>query len=342
MLRLDKVDLKFRSLSDLFLLSNNSVPDSVIFSALLKDKDNFNYFWNRFRISSNIFWEDNNEVWYNKFIYLLSLNNKSLSTRIERFLEKRFKQILLSDKAPHIIYDIEYSQYVQFCKAKKKLKHKLKFVREFLLSTIERSKFERSIPIVKEFIPTVFKDINDLSITLSNKLYHGSSYLIILRELEKKHGAITNNVKIYNIFLNLLSRKNHTFEQKDALLSLIIDDSIFALIKQNYNPSIKKSFTSLVKNIGYYEVVENNFKAFKNIIEIDNSFLDSMVESVITSIYKSYFNARKINLILKLMKSVPEIQPKKVFYAVANNNGKMEMKTLVRKYPELKGLSLFY
>src|SRR5678815_3683561 len=118
MIQLDKVNPKFRQLTDLLFFSDRMDLDLSEFKQLLKENHDphFDYLWDRFKKGTEIFWENGEQFWFDRLSFLLSLNEKTLAKYVEDYLQKRMFSTVRAKFSIDIKYDNEYLQFLQFCK----------------------------------------------------------------------------------------------------------------------------------------------------------------------------------------------------------------------------------
>src|ERR1700680_515244 len=101
--------------------------------------------WERLQKAVEIFWENGEQFWSNRFDFLLSLNEKTISKNLEVLLEKRMFELLRNKSQINILYDIQCLQFVEFCKLKHQKNESLDNIKTYLMDLPSQSSIEKLI-----------------------------------------------------------------------------------------------------------------------------------------------------------------------------------------------------
>lgn len=338
---LDKLNPKFRLLTDLLFFSEKNDVDLSEYKTLYKEnyKLNYNYFQNRFEKTSEIFWD--NIFWSNKFKFILLLNDKKLLDYLESFLEKRMTTLLKTKSSPNIKYDIPYLQYLEYAKAKKEKNISTGTIKLFLTEIVSFVSYKNIISIIDPFIPDIFTSIDEYTRSLSKKIIHypnNFSFLLKLRE----QGINFDKKPIVDLAKSILLKNVFLEKHRTIFLTMILDLDVLQEIKKEYSDEYRNGLLSLLEESAYYELDQYNWNICKNLIKLDPEIADQFAIIYAKSLYQNYGTAKyNTNKLVKLIKNVPQISPKKILVWQSSNNKMEDIKFMIKAFPELKNLSAF-
>lgn len=344
MSKLDKVNSKFREQVDLLFFSDRMDLDLSNFKSLLKENydAHFTYVWDRFKKSSEIAWEIGSEFWNNRLSFLFSLNEKTISKYIEEYLEKRMFALIRSKHELNIKYDIEYLQFLELCKIKHYKKETLLSVKNYLTEMPAYIKLDKLINIVNAFIPYVFSDIDEFTQILIKKIIVSSRNFDLLMELESQ-GVKFNKKPIVQLAKDILNEKKATIKHRRAFFTLINNQYILFNLKKEYSSYHKENLIYLIESCDYEIIEEFHLRNIINVIKLDPTITDDVATIYADKLYARNAGHKRSNAdrLIKLLKRVPEISPKRILVYLSSNNKMSDIKYILESFPELKKLSAF-
>lgn len=342
-IQLDKINPKFRQLVDQLCFSDRLDIDLSDFKQLLRENIHVHheYLWDRLQKSTEIFW-DQNQFWLNRFSFLFSLNEKALIKKLEGYLEKRMFNMIKQKNHVNILYDIEYVQFIEFCKVKHLYHESLLNVKNYLIDLPSETQFDTLITVIQSFIPFLFKDIDEYAEQLLNKIICSTRNFDFLVALEQ-YGYKLDREPIAQLAYNLITDYSHNNKSCRAFFYLINDKEVFALLKQKYLPSCRKKITNFLKACDLHLLEELHLRNIKNILELDSLLMDDLVELYAGKIYDRDLGHKTANIdkLIKLVKTCPQISPRKILAYLSSNNKVPDIKYIVRAFPDLKKLAAF-
>jgi len=342
--KLDKINLKFRQLVDLLFYSDRMDLDLSEFKSLLKENYDihFEYLWDRFKRCTEISWENGEQFWSHRLSFLLSLREKTLSKYIEEYLEKRMFSLIRSKHELNVQYDIEYLQFLELCKIKHANKEDLTSVKNYLTDMPAHINLDKLISIVNSFIPIVFSDLNEFAQVIAKKIPHSSRSFDLLIALEQR-GIDFDKQPIVSLIKEILIERKHNEKNRRAFFTLLNDKDIAAKFKKEYQPAYKSSLLHLIDACDYQMIEDFHLRNIKNIIELDASIAEEVAVIYANKLYKRAAGHKKANAdrLIRLLKSVPQIAPKKILAYLSLNNKMADIKYMLSAFPELRKLAAF-
>lgn len=343
-LDLDKVNPEFRNLTDLLFFSDRSDLDLSEFKSLLKSNYNvhYNYFWNRFQKSSEIFWGA--EFWNNRISFILSLNDKNFSKKIERRLEQRMWNLIKFKDKIDVRYDVEYLQFLEYCKIRKSKQKSFQKIKSHLVGLPSYVNHKKLVQLIESFIPIIFNSFNDY-IELLCKNITSSHTSIKFLIFSKNNNINFDNLFLVDLFFNLIknTKTSKNFKNRFIILDILNDSLIRQQIKESYKPHHRDLLLKIMKHYSYIDLDESFFKNFKNLIDLDESLVEPLLDIYASQLFTRYTSHKRANIdrLSKLVKFVPQISPKKVLSWLSLNNKIPDIKYFFSIYPELKKLAAF-
>lgn len=342
--QLENINPEFRHLVDLLLLSDRMDLDLSKFKQLLRKNhgDHAGYVWDRFQRSSEIYWMEGAKFWSDRLSFLLNLGEKSLSNNIEKFLEKRVLQLFRSKFLVDINYDIEYLQYVEFCKVKQARQESLDSVREQLIDMPSHIAIDKLITIVSSFIPTVFKSLDEYAEAVARKITSSARHFDVLLALEQQ-GLYFNRQPIIKLAKELLLERSHSERNCRAFFYIINDPGVMKGFKEVYTHSHRDKLAALIEACDFRLLEENHLQNIKNLLELDPQLSDSIVESYADKLYKRTFSHKRANAdrLIRLIQTVPQIGSKKILAYLSYNAKMSDIKYVLTAFPNLQKLAVF-
>jgi hypothetical protein len=342
-IQFDKINPKFRQITDLLFFSDRMDLDLSNFSYLLNENYelNFPYLFDRFKKSCEIYWEQGDLFWRNRLFFLLSLENKNISFHIESYLEKKMLDLLKYKHEVNINYDIAYLQFIELCKIKHERKESLITIKNFLIDTPAFLSYKKILNVVNSFIPIIFNDFNEYVTLISKKITQSSSHYNFLLELEK-NGIHFDKKPIIKLAYEILVSKSNSDKNIRAFFEIINDVTIRNGLKKIYKESDRTALLSLLNNCDYKILEQFHLRNIKNIIDLDD-VADEIAIIYADKLYMRKPGHKKANAdrLIRLLNIVPEINSKKILVYLSSNNKMSDIKYILSSFPELKKLAAF-
>lgn len=340
----EKVNPKFRNLTDLLLFSNRMDLDLTNFKSLLRENHDIHseYLWDRFQKSSAIFWEDGSQFWAHRLSALYSLNEKTLSQNIGDYIEKRMYHLVQTKSVVNPKYDIEFQQFLEYCKAKNEYQESLQNIKEHFLGLSSHSDASRLIQIVNYLIPFIFKDMNEYVDLIIKKITHSARNFHLLCELEAQ-GVVFNKQPIFQLAKDLMFDRALNDKNRRALFALISDVSIRQFLKTCYASTDKQRLMDFLEACDFQDIENNHLENVNHFLDIDSSLGDDLALIYADKLYARRAGHRKANAdrLIRLLRKFPQIQPKKVLAYLSSNNKMSDIKYILTAFPNLKKLAAF-
>jgi hypothetical protein len=341
---LDKISPKFRQLTDLLLLSDRMDLDLSEYRRLLKEnyEVHFNYLWDRFKKSSEIFWENGEQFWENRLTFLLGLSEKTLSKYIEDHLEKRMFHLIRMKHEVSILYDIEYLQFVEYCKVKFARQESLISVKGYLTEMPSHIKLDKLINIVNSFIPIVFANMDEYAEAITKKITHSARSFDLLLALEGQ-GVKFDKQPIVKLASDLIVGRQHNEKNRRAFFTILNDPFIRNKLKEEYGAAHRAKLIDLIESCDYQMIEEHHLRNIKNLVELDRSLADELAVIYADKLYRRNTGHKKANAdrLIRLLKTIPQIVPKKILAYLSSNNKMSDIKYVLSAFPDLKKLAAF-
>lgn len=342
-IQLDRINPKFRHITDLLLFSNRTDVDMSNYKRLLRESPrHFEYLWDRFERACEIYWEDGEQFWRDRLSLLLAVNDKNLSKYIESHLETRMFEAVRNNPSVDIAYDNEFLQYVAFCKAKYARNESLLHVREYLIGLPSQISTQKLISVVNAFVPFIFGDLNEyVEITL-RKVTQSARHFELLLSLEE-YGLTFDRHPIAQLVKDILIFRVHSDKNRRAFFSIINDPKVMAIFKGKYDVICRSKLLELLRLCDYCVLEDGHLRNFKNLIELDPTLADEVAAIYADKLYLRTFGHKRANAdkLIRLLKNVPQVSPKKMLAYLASNNKMTDIKYILSSFPELKRLAAF-
>lgn len=275
------------------------------------------------------------------FVSILS-KREGTTNAVEKFLDERFVRLLKSKNKIHPNYDLEYLQYLQYCKVKRERKENLLIVRRNLIDCANYCNTDKLISVIHSFIPDVFKDISEYVKSISTRITFSVRYFDVLRSLEKK-GISFDKEPLVMLAKEILLIRSYSERNCRALFALLNDHYILTRIKETYSLTYHEAFLEILNLCDYYRIEEYHLRNVKNLLELDISLADSIVASYADKLYVRDVSHKKanINKLIRLLKKFPQCSPKQLLGHMSSNGHTSDLKTLMEAYPELNIFEAF-
>lgn len=343
-LQLDRINPKFRQLTDLLLFSERMDLDTSEFKSLFKEsyEYHFEYFWDRFTRASDIFWEDGESFWFSRFNFIFSLNDKNLIKHVEEFIEKRMLNMIKSKHSIDIKWDIELLEFLELCKVKYSRRESLDSIKEYLIEMPSHLNAEKIIKIINYFIPIVFLSLNEYVGIIAKKITQSARHYDLLLALEKQ-GIPFDKQPIIRLAFELITDRAHNDKNRRAFFTIINDSHIRNELKKIYNSSYREKLLSFIESCEYAIIEESHLRNIKNLIDLDISIADDLAIVYADKLYHRKAGHKKANAdrLIRLLKMIPEIMPKKILVYLSSNNKMSDIKYVLSAFPDLRKLAAF-
>lgn len=345
--QLDRVNPKFRQLTDLIFFSDRMDLDLTEFRSLLKENyiDHHGYMWDRLQKCTEVFWENGEAFWSNRFAFLLFLNEKTILKNLEEHLEKRMRDLVRNKTQINITYDIQYLQFVEFCKLKHARNEDLSHVRDYLLELPSHSSVEKLITVVCSFTPFIFESLNDYAQHLVKRITQSCRNLDFLLALEQMapQDFHLDREPMALLAKEIITGRAHNDKNRRAFFNLISDAGVMRILKGEYNSAMKGKLLDLLQGCDYQMIEERHLNNVKNILELDPTLSDNVVEIYAEKLYSRASGHKKANAdrLIRLAKTFPQISPRKILSFLSSNNKINDIKYILSSFPELKKLAAF-
>lgn len=342
--QLDKINPKFRQLVDLLLFSDRMDLDLSDFKVLLKDNYSvhFDYLWDRFKRASTIYWEEGEKFWFSRISFLHSVNDKSLTKYLEDHFQKRMVNLVRSKHNVDIKYDIEFLQFLEYSKVKQSRQESLVHFKQYLTDIPSHLNAEKIIKIVNHFIPIVFSDIDEYVGIIAKKITQSARHYDLLLALEQQ-GIIFDKGPIIKLALELITDRAHNEKNRRAFFAVLNDGYVRKGLKNIYSNIHRDKLLEFLEDCDYQVIEEHHLRNIKNLINLDSTIADDLAVMYADKLYQRNTGHKKANAdrLIRLMKVVSEIAPKKILAYLSSNNKISDIKYVLSAFPELRKLAAF-
>lgn len=341
MIQFDKIDPQFRTLTDQLFFTDRTDLDTSKLSVLFDNKDaHFDYLWDRFTRSSEIYWDE--AFWINRFELLLSLNVKRIETNIETLLLNKFKNLLMSNPSANAKLHNPYIHFIAWSKARVARKENVTPIKELLLSLPYFTQASKILSVVRTFIPHIFQSEDEYIAALSVQVGQSARSFEIIKQLESQ-GISVDKSSLFKQARNLLFKRVPNRPNKRSFFAMIEDPAIMAHLKSEYKPEHRDRLLNLIKSCDFKEIEEYHLRNIKNLLQLDASIADELFTTYAVSLYGRGYGYKKANVqrLIRVCKNYPQFSPKKVLVWLTNQNRMADIKYLVSAFPELKVLIPF-
>jgi hypothetical protein len=340
MIQLDKIDPQFRLLTDQLFFTDRTDLDISEFKNLINKEYHYDYLWDRFSRSSEIFWSES--FWVNRFELLLSLNLKRIETDIESLLLSKFRNLLMTQYNASPSYHNPYIQFIAWSKAKVSKKESIKSLKDLLLSMPHFTQASKILSVIKNFVPHLFTSEDEYIADLSIEVGQSARSFEIIKQLEGQ-GIKIDKAPLFKSVRNLLFKRAVNRPNRRSFFAMIDDPTIMAHLKSEYKPEHRDRLLALVKACEFKEIEEYHLRNVKNLLEIDVSIADELMTTYANSLYSRGTGYKKANVqrLIRLCKSHQQFSPKKVLVYLSSQNRMPDIKYLMKAFPDLKTLIPF-
>lgn len=344
--QLENVNPEFRQLTDLLFFSDRMDLDLSKFKSLLKEnlEVHFEYVWDRFCKSSEIYWVNGEQFWSHRLAFLLSLNEKTVTKRVEEHLEKRMFHLVNHKFSVDIKYDIQYLQFLELCKVKRARHEDLSNVEDYLTDMPSHVTVAKLVSIVNSFIPICFESLDHYAEVVGSKVTSSYRHFDLLLELEK-HGCKLDRDPLIKLAHNLIQSRGTGNGDKGCrtFFYIIKDEGIMAGLKKEYGPNDCSFLRDLVAACDFRLLEDQHMANIKNLLELDTSLAEDIACIYADKLYLRKASHKKANAdrLIRLARTFPQIGPKKILSYLSHNNRMTDIKYICSAFPELAKLAAF-
>lgn len=335
------INSKFKLTTDLLLFTDNKDVDMKDYLTLFKSDYNnhLSYFLDKFYKSSNVSWGDS--FWSNRFLTILSLKDKKINRFIENKIIKRIKGLLKNKKNININYNIEYLQFVEFCKAKSQLNLNTEFIKKFLCELPNFTGAVKINSLLKDTTPYIFSSFEEYFQYLSKNILYSSKIFKIFSELEK-FGNKIDRAPLAQLMDNLL-KSNFRLKTVKSFFLMLLDKDCLEEYKKIYNDVSRHKLLQVLDESDHLLFDSNHFLNVRNIFQLDPSIVDQVVFIYLEKICDRDMVHQKANAdkILNLLKNFKEASPKKILSWLSKKKKNQEIKFILQQFPDLEKLWAF-
>jgi hypothetical protein len=301
----------------------------------------YRYLWDRFEKATAIFWENGSEFWYHRLTFLANLGEKSLWKRISVWMETKVVNLFRQKDHPSIIYDVEYRQFVELCKVKRARREGLTSIKNKLISLVQQISFDVLLDLIKTTVPYVFISLDEYMEHISRNIVESTANLRFLIYMEAS-GIPLNREPLQKLTIDLITTRAMIERHCSILFQLISDDQIRAWLKDNYQPIYHKRLILILESCNYYTLEDFHFLYLKNLLDLDASLGDSIIEIYGNKLYQRHCRIKYyVDKLIRLTKVCPQITPKKVLAFMSHYNHIVDIKYMISVFPELQKLAAF-
>lgn len=341
-MQLEKIDPQFRIITDqLFFTDRMDLDLSNYLDLLNSNEEHLPYLWDRLHRSMEIFWEAS--FWENRFDFLLTLNHpKKITEALDSYLISHFRHLITSQLNANPKHDNVYQQTIAWIKAKLLHKEDLKLISNLLLEMPYFVSAHRVFPIVNNFIPYLFADINEYVAIISKQIGQSARSFEVLRHLEGQ-GLPIDKAPMFKLVDNLLFKRTPNRKNRRAFFMLISDPPVMSHLKDNYKPENRDRLLELISRCDYQELEEQHLRNLKSLLELDESIADDLINVYADRLYSRGTGHKKANImrLIRACKTYSQFSPKKILVYLSVNNKMSDVKYLLSAFPDLKTLALF-
>ncbi len=342
--QLDRVNPKFREIVDLLLFSDRMDLNLSDFKNLLKENHSihFDYLWDRFKRASAIYWEEGEKFWFSRISFLFSLNDKNLNKHLEDHFQKGMVNLVRTKFSVDTKYDIEFLQFLEYSKVKYSKNESLVHFKQYLTDIPSHINAEKIIKIVNHFIPIVFSDINEYVGIVAKKITQSARHYDLLLALEQQ-GISFDKEPVIRLAFELITERARSDRNRRAFFTILNDGYVRNGLKNIYSNTHRDKLLEFIEDCDYQIIEEHHLRNIKNIIYLDSSVADDIAIMYADKLYQRNTGHKKANAdrLIRLMKVVPEIAPKKVLAYLSSNNKMSDIRYVLSSFPELRKLAAF-
>ena len=197
--------------------------------------------------------------------------------------------------------------------------------------------------LINSFVPILYPSTDDYIKSLYKSIILNPKNIDFIFSLDKINIKFDTKILVPFFFKLLRKNKVPTFKERSLMFKILENENILNELKKQITVKDKDYLIEGLGCCNYTEYEKCHFKNMKNLIQLDSSLTDNLVDDYLSQILVQETNHKKakIDKILKLLKNCKQISPKKVLTWLSNNKRSNEIKYLVSSYPDLKKLVAF-
>lgn len=338
---LDRVDPKFRQITDLLFFTDRTDIDTSGFLELLRgNQDNHRYLWDRINRCFEIYWDQS--FWENRFDLILSLEDKKLETDIDTLVNNRFHNFIRSYHSPDPKVYNQYIHMIAWAKAKAARKENIQPIKSLLYGLPHAMSVTRLTDVLSHFIPHIIPSMNEFVSHLSKELGNSPRSFQVLKSLESQ-GMTVDKAPMFKTASNLLFKRVPNRPNRRSFFGMLEDKEVMDHLKSNYKAEHRGRLVALIEHCDYKEIEENHLRNIKNLLELDSSVAEELLATYADRLYARYTGHKGANVkrLIRVCKTFPQFSPKKVLAYLSNNNKMSDIKFMLSAFPDLKKLAVF-
>lgn len=331
---------RFRQQTDqIFTHSNFDIIDRKQYSADFFIRDNQSYFWT---VLFNSFKSNTNTTYLeNIFDFLLSLDYSYLSYELERMAFNKMVDLLCYNTEDYK-NNVAYIQALIFAKVLKNRKIASSYGKRILLSYRHPSRALQIIDVVKDFVPTIFKNQEEYFTLLSKKVEESVGTFKFIMELEKL-GFPIDKAPLNNLALRLLSKRKFNDVNRKWLFRFFDNREIFEFLKSNYKSEYKDRLLKLVDGAYFYEIDGFELKNMKLLLELDKSIAEDLIKKYADKLYNRWTGHKfaNVNRLIKAVKTFDCFSARNMLVYLSQKDRSNDIAHWINAFPELQHLGSF-
>jgi hypothetical protein len=269
------------------------------------------------------------------------LNENSLNEEVASYIEKRMFNLIKIKYTVNPKFDIEFQQFLEYCRVKHSRNESLQVIKEQLIGLPAQVSAEKLMQMIYHFVPLLFKNVNEYTDHIAKRIPTSARNFDLLRELEG-HGLPFNKQPVMQLAKDLLVDRTQNDKNRRALFAMLFDPTIVSYLKST-QLSFKDRIISLLNACDYKEIEDHHLGNIKNLLELEPSLGDDIASIYAEKLYARGTGHKKANAdrLIRLLKTFPQIQPKKILAFLSSNNKMTDIKYMLSAFPDLKKLAAF-
>jgi len=339
---LDRVDPKFRTITDqLFFTDRMDIDVSEYGPLLMKDPEHVRYLWDRVNRSMEIYWDES--FWIHRFNFLLGLNQKKLEEDIENLIVNRFHNFIMSYHNPDPKVYNQYIHMIAWAKVKSDRKENIQPFKKLLLQLSHSMSVEKLTSVVQQFVPHIISSMGEYVATLSKELGHSPRSFQIIKRL-REQGMPVDKAPMFKTACDLLFKRVPNRPNRRAFFGLLDDKEIMDHLKALYQVEHRERLVAMIRQCDFKEIEEYHLRNIKNLLELDSSIAEQLLETYADKLYARYTGHKGANVkrLIRACKTFPQFfSPKKVLVYLSAHNKMSDIKFVLSAFPDLKKLAAF-
>lgn len=335
-----RVDPKFRLITDQLFFTDRTDLDLTDYAQYLSKTEHRQYLWDRFTRSAQIFWEES--FWISRFNIVFELKDKKLIDDMDTLILNSFRNFITHNYHTSLDYHNQYIHMIAWAKVKNERKENIQPIKEMLLSLPHMMNADYLMPVVKKFVPFIIPSIDDYAKTLSKNLGHSTRSFQVLKSLEAQ-GLSMDKEPTFKTVRDLLVKRATNRPNRRSFMGMLADKEVMTHLQGFYQPEHRDRLLSIIKACDYKEIEEHHLRNIENLLKLDASIADELLETYAIKLYSRYTGHKGANVkrLIRACKTFPQFSPKKVLAWLSAENKMSDIKFMLSAFPDLKKLSAF-